>query len=187
MIYLLTEQNFMISVGKREGTYEMKTIRIVAAIIMASFVICSRCYPLDSVVTIPAEDPAGVTLELPAGTYVAQIESGAVTLHFPIHPNYCWLYAVLIGTGVEGGQDEANIGSLYVDPEPKVFTQTETEKAALEALKEDKKGTYIAFELEEKDTVRFWVSDYDYSDNSGSEKVRVYSAEKVPEKESEKE
>ena len=161
----------------------MKTLSIVAAIIMASFVVCSRCYPLDEVVTIPAEDPAGVTLELPAGTYVAQIESGGITLHFPIHPNYCWRYAVLIGTGVEGGQDEANIGSLYVDPDPKVFTQTEAEKAALKALKEEKKGTYIAFELKEKETVRFWVSDYDYSDNSGSEKVRIYSVEEGVEKE----
>ena len=161
----------------------MKIIRIVAAVIMVSFVICSRCYSLDEVVTIAAEDPRGVTLELPAGTYVAQIESGGVVLHFPIHPNYSWRYALLIGTGVEGGQDEANIGSLYVDPDPKVFTQTEAEKVALKALEEGKKGTYLAFELQEKDTVRFWVSDYDYSDNSGSEKVRIYSVEKPEEKE----
>ncbi len=160
----------------------MKTASIIAIIII-SLTVCSVCYSLDKVVTIPAEDPAGVTVELPAGTYVAQIESGGVALHFPIHPNYCWRYAVLIGTGVEGGQDEANIGSLYVDPDPKVFTQTEAEKAALKALKEEKKGTYIAFELKEKETVRFWVSDYDYSDNSGSEKVRIYSVEEGVEKE----
>ena len=155
----------------------------IATIIIISLTACSICYSLDKVVTIPAEDPTGITLELPAGTYVAQIESGGVALHFPIHPNYSWCYALLIGTGVEGGQDEANIGSLYVDPDPKVFTQTEAEKAALKALEEGKKGTYLAFELQENDTVRFWVSDYDYSDNSGSEKVRIYSVEKPEEKE----
>lgn len=149
-----------------------------ALIILTTVLVCGVCYALDEVITVPAEDPAGVTLDLPAGTYVAQIESGAVTLHFPIHPDYCWRYAVLIGTGAKGGQDEANIGSLYADPDPKVFTQTEAEKAALKALKEEKKGTYVAFELPEKATVRFWVSDYDYSDNSGSEKVRVYSVKK---------
>lgn len=150
----------------------------IVTIAVVSLVVCSVCYSLDEVVTIPAEDPAGVTLELPAGTYVAQIESGAVALHFPIHPNYCWRYAVLIGTGVKGGQEEADIGSLYVDPDPKVFTQTKAEEAALKALEEEKKGTYVVFELKEKETVRFWLSDYDYSDNSGSEKVRVYSIEK---------
>lgn len=155
----------------------MKLSRIVTVMLIL-LVVCKICYSLDEVVTVPAEDPAGVTLELPAGTYAAQIESGAITLHFPIHPNYCWHYAVLIGTGAEGGQDEANIGSLYVDPDPKVFTQTEAEKAALRALEEEKKGTYVVFELEEEDAVRFWVSDYDYSDNSGSERVRVYSVEK---------
>jgi len=153
-------------------------IKILTAVLPLLLLSYGICYSLDEVVTVPAEDPAGVVVELPAGTYVAQIESGGVTLHFPIHPNYCWLYAVLIGTDVKGGQDEANIGSLYVDPDPKVFTQTEAEKAALKALKEEKKGTYVAFELKEKKEVRFWVSDYDYSDNSGSVKVRVYSVEK---------
>ena len=157
--------------------------KIIVPLIFAVLMVCGVCYSLDEVLTIPAEDPAGVALDLPAGTYVAQIESGGITLHFPIHPNYCWRYALLIGTDVEGGQDEANIGSLYVDPDPKVFTQTEAEKAALKALEEGKKGTYIAFELEEKGTVRFWVSDYDYSDNSGSEKVRIYSIEKPAEEE----
>lgn len=153
----------------------MKKTKILALAAVLVFLFCGISYSFDEVITIPAEDSAGVTLDLPAGTYVAQIESGAVTLHFPIHPNYCWLYAVLIGTGAKGGQDEANIGSLYVTPDPKVFTQTEAERAALKALEEEKKGTYVAFELKQKETVRFWVSDYDYSDNSGSEKVRVYS------------
>lgn len=161
-----------------KGASNMKKVANIVTIIAMSLAVCSICYSLDEVVTIPAEDPAGVTLELPAGTYVAQIESEAVALHFPVHPNYCWRYAALIGTGVEGGQDEANIGSLYVDPDPKVFTQTGAEKAALKTLAEDKKGTYVAFELKKKETVRFWVSDYDYSDNSGPEKVRVYSIEK---------
>lgn len=155
----------------------MKVFSIVSIFVML-LAVSDVCYSLDEIVTVPAEDPQGVTLELPAGTYAAQIESGAVALHFPIHPNYCWRYAVLIGTDVQGGQDEANIGSLYVDPEPKVRTQAEAEKAALATLKEKKKGTYVVFELKEKKTVRFWVSDYDYSDNSGSERVRVYSLSK---------
>ncbi len=161
----------------------MRKTKILTGVIILLFLFCARCYSLDEVVIVPAEDSAGVTLDLPAGTYIAQIESGGITLHSPVYPNYCWRYALLIGTGVEGGRDEANIGSLYVDPDPKIFTQTEAERAVLKALEEGKKGTYIAFELEEKDTVRFWVSDYDYSDNSGSEKVRIYSIEKPAEEE----
>ncbi len=149
----------------------------IIAIIAISSLAASTCYALDVVVTVPAEDPAGVVLELPAGKYVAQIESGGVALHFPIHPQYCWRYAVLIGTGVKGGQDEANIGSLYVDPEPKVYTQADAEEAALKALDEEKEGTFIVFELSESEVVRFWVSDFDYSDNMGSERVRIYSVE----------
>ncbi|MBU4488570.1 MAG: hypothetical protein KKI13_05850 [Candidatus Omnitrophica bacterium] len=156
----------------------MKKIKMLIVVISLLLLGYGVCYSLDEIVTVPAEDSAGVEVEIPAGTYIAQIESGGITLHFPIHPNYCWLYAVSIGTGVRGGQDEANIGTLYVQPEPKVFTQVEAEKAALKALKEQKKGTYLAFELKQKETVRFWVSDYDYSDNSGSVKVRVYSVEK---------
>lgn len=160
-----------------------KTLFIFVFLALLCLVLCRASYCLDEVLTVPAEDPAGVTIELPAGTYIAQIESGAITLNFPIHPNYCWRYAVVIGTDVKGGQDEGNIGSLYVDPDPKVYTQTEAEKAAIKALKEEKKGTYLAFELKEKKEVRFWVSDYDYSDNSGSLKVRVYSVGKPQKKE----
>ncbi len=155
----------------------MKNV-IIIGIIVALFAFSGTCYALDEVLTIPAEEPGGVTIELPKGTYVAQIESGAVALHFPIHPKYRWLYACLIGTDAAGGQDEANIGSLYVDPDPVVTTQTRAEEAALAALKENKKGTYVAFELQERTEVRFWLSDYDYSDNTGSEKVRVYSINK---------
>lgn len=159
----------------------MKKRAYLFVFLFISLLFSYNVYALNEVVTVPAEDPAGVTLDLPAGTYIAQVESGGITLHFPIHPDYCWRYAVLIGTNVKGGQDEANIGKLYVDPSPKVFTQTEAEKAAVAALKEEKKGTYIAFELPHPATIRFWVSDYDYSDNSGSEKVRVYSVEKPKE------
>jgi hypothetical protein len=152
--------------------------KIFFLVIMTALLIsCKLGYSLDEVITVPAERPEGVTLELPAGTYVAQIESGGIALHFPIHPNYRWLYGMLIGTDVEGGQDEANIGRLYVDPDPNVFTQLEAEEAALMALEKKKSGTSLVFELEEDEVVRFWVSDYDYSDNSGSEKVRVYSVE----------
>jgi len=154
----------------------MKFVNIMFVLIVVLLFSFGICYALDEIITVPAENPEGVTLELPPGTYIAQIESGAVALHFPIHPDYRWVYTMLIGTGVKGGQDKANIGNLFVDPKPKVLTQAEAEKAALKALKDGKSGTYVAFELKQKDTVRFWVSDYDYSDNTGSERVRVYTA-----------
>jgi len=146
--------------------------------IILAVALANNCYGLEEVVTVPAEDPAGVLIELPSGEYIARIESGAVSLHFPIHPNYRWLYAVSIGTNVGGAQDEANIGRLFVEPEEKALTQTEAEAAALKALEEDREGTQVAFRLSEKSKVRFWVSDYDYSDNSGSEKIRIYSVER---------
>ena len=133
------------------------------------------CLALEETVTVPAEEPTGIIVELPSGKYTAQIESGAVALHFPIHTDYRWLYAVSIGTGVDGEQDEPNIGRLYTDPEPAVFTQTEAEEAAIAALKEEKEGTKINFQIENTSKVRFWISDYDYSDNTGSLKVKIMS------------
>lgn len=163
-----------------------KTFFVIIQTIVFLFFLQGLSYPFDKIITVPAEDPADITVELPAGTYIAQVGSGAVALHFPIHPDYRWVYTMLIGTGVKGGQDEANIGNLFVDPKPKVLTQAEAEKAALKALKDGKSGTYVAFELKQKDTVRFWVSDYDYSDNSGSERVRIYTVDKTASKNNKK-
>jgi len=48
----------------------------------------------------------------------------------------------------------------------------------LKALKEKKKSTFVVFELKKEKIVKFWVSDHDCSDNLGSEKVQIYSADK---------
>lgn len=136
-------------------------------------------YCLDETVTIPAEDPNGVAIELPPGNYTAEIESGAISLYFPIHPDYCWTFTASIGLNDKGGQEEPTIGQLYVEAEQKMMTQLEAEREALKALKEGREGTQVKFELKEKSMVRFWVNDYDHTDNSGSEKVRVHSTEDI--------
>lgn len=153
--------------------------RTVSKTIFISLVIflftCSAAFALDKTLTVPAEAPQGVSLSLSAGAYIAEIAGGAVSLFFPIHPQYQWLYGLAIGTGTEGGQDVANIGALYFEPYPKVFTQAEAEKQALAARQEKETGTFLEFTLKEEKQVRFWVSDFDYSDNTGSLRVRIYS------------
>lgn len=137
--------------------------------------ICSLTYAFDKTITIPAEKPEGVVLELPAGEYTAEISGGAICLFFPIHPHYQWIWGLAIGADVTGGQDKPNIGTLYFEPKEKVFTQTEAEKLAIEAKNSKQTGTSLNFVLEQGKKVRFWVSDFDYSDNNGLEKVRIYS------------
>jgi len=132
-------------------------------------------FALDKTITIPAENPQGVILTLSSGDYGIEVAGGAVTLFLPIHPQYEWLYGLAIGTDTEGGQDIANIGTLYFEPDPKVFTQAEAEKQALLAKSREENGTILQFTLEKESQVRFWVSDFDYSDNNGSLRVRIYS------------
>ena len=136
---------------------------------------CSITYAWDETITIPAEKPEGVTLTLRRGTYIAEIAGGAISLFLPIHPQYQWLYGLAIGMDVQGGQDEPNIGTLYFEPSPTVFTQAEAEKQALQATVWKQSGTFLRWTLRENKEVTFWVSDFDYSDNSGSERVRIYS------------
>lgn len=156
----------------------MKTNRTILLALLLLGVTGSYAGALEEELTIPAEDPKGVTLKLPKGRYRAEIAGGAITLFFPIHPQYCWLYALCIGTKGEGGEEEPDIGTLYSEPNPKALTQAEAEKMAMEAVKHRDAGSSIDFDLNKEQTVRFWVSDFDYTDNMGSERVRVYSLRK---------
>ena len=132
-------------------------------------------FAFDRTITIPAESSKGIELDMPKGQYIAKIEGGAITLSYPINTNYRWLVAVAVGTDIEGGQDYPNIGTVYFDPDPPVRSQAEAEEQAVKAAKEDVTGTSLKFSLQEDKKVRFWVSDYDYSDNNGMVKLRVYS------------
>ncbi|MCX5713244.1 MAG: hypothetical protein NT033_00180 [Candidatus Omnitrophica bacterium] len=138
-------------------------------------VLSGTTFAYEEVVTVPSENPAGVTLDLEKGEYIVTIEGGAISLFYPINPNYRWLIGVAIGTDAEGGQDEPNIGTVYFDPTSPVLTQAEAERQALAAVKEKLKGTYLRFTLNGNKNVRFWVSDFDYTDNSGMVKLKVRS------------
>ncbi|MFC1624069.1 hypothetical protein ACFL28_01940 [Candidatus Omnitrophota bacterium] len=129
----------------------------------------------EEVITIPAEDPQGIALDLEEGEYIVSLEGGAISLFYPINPNYRWLIGVAVGTDAEGGQDEPSIGTIYFEPDPPVYSQTEAEEKALEAGEENFSGTYLRFILAEDKKVRFWVSDFDYTDNSGMIKLKVQS------------
>ena len=136
---------------------------------------CGTLCAFEEIITIPAESPQGVTLDLEQGEYIVEIVGGAVALFYPINPNYCWLISVAVGTDVEGYQDEPNIGTLYFEPDPPLYAQAKTEQKVLEAAQENYMGTYLRFSLEEDKKVRFWVSDFDYTDNSGLVKLQVRS------------
>ena len=138
-------------------------------------VLVSPVFAFDKTVTIPSEKKEGIVLTLPAGNYKAEIAGGAVALFYPIHPAYNWFYSLCIGTDSSGGQDQPNIGTLYFEPQPKVASQTDAESAALLALEKGEEGTSLTFTLEEEKQVCFWVNDFDYSDNMGSMRARVYS------------
>ncbi len=129
----------------------------------------------DQTFTVPAEKSEGIVLAMPAGTYKAEAAGGVVAFFFPINPNYSRLYGLAAGADCKGGQDEPNIGTLYAEPEPKMISQADAETVILQALKEGQAGAKLEFTLKEEKNVRFWVSDFDYSDNMGSERVRIYS------------
>lgn len=135
-------------------------------------------FAFEETITIPAENPQGVTLDLKKGEYIVKIEGGAMTLFYPINPNYHWLIGVAAGTDVKGYQDEPNIGTLYFEPEPPVYNQAEAEKQAIKATKENIGGTFLRLTLKEDKRVRFWVSDFDYTDNSGMVKLKIRSVSK---------
>jgi len=152
----------------------------IVLISLLGFALChiflpAGAYALDQIITIPSESPGGIELDIPKGEYMVRIEGGAASLFYPINPNYRWLIGISVGAGVEGGQDEANLGTLYFEPDPPVNNQAEAEAQAVKAVKDDLPGTSLELDLREDKKVRFWVSDFDYTDNSGMVKLRISS------------
>jgi hypothetical protein len=129
----------------------------------------------EKVITIPAENSKGIVLDLEQGSYMVTYEGGAIALFYPINPHYSWIVGAAIGTGNSGGQDEPDIGTIYYQPRPAVFSQYQAEELALEAAEGGHQGTYIHFTLAEGSEVRFWVSDFDYTDNAGMIKLKIQS------------
>ncbi|UCB56524.1 MAG: hypothetical protein JSV30_04765 [Candidatus Omnitrophota bacterium] len=150
----------------------MKTLSFA---LLLYLVLSTAAYAYDKTITVPAEKAEGITITLPKGNYRAEAAGGAVALFFPIHPNYSWLYSLCVGTDCLGGQDQPNLGTLYVEPSPKVASQADAENEVLQALKEGQVGATLDFTLKQEKEVRLWVSDFDYSDNMGSERVRIFS------------
>lgn len=127
----------------------------------------------EKVITVPAEDPEGVIVDLAQGEYVVKIEAGAISVFYPINPGFRWLIAVAVGTDIKDNEDQPNLGMLYFEPEPAVYTQAEAEAQAITATQQGISGTWLKFELKQEKKVRFWVSDFDYTDNSGMIKLRI--------------
>jgi hypothetical protein len=129
----------------------------------------------EKVITIPAENSNGIVLSMEKGSYIVKYEAGAVALFYPINPHYSWIISIAIGINSLGGQDLPDIGTIYFQPRPAVFSQYEAEELALKAVEEGHQGTYLNFTLLEDADVRFWISDFDYTDNSGMIKLQVKS------------
>ncbi|MBI3601503.1 MAG: hypothetical protein HY209_01205 [Candidatus Omnitrophica bacterium] len=158
-----------------------RTNKIVLFFLTFSFFLPFLNSPLfasEEIITVAAENPQGTTLDLKKGEYVVKITGGAITLFYPINPNYHWLVAVAVGTDVKGNQDDPNLGTIYFEPKPPVFSQAQAEEQALKATKDNLPGTFLKFKLKENKKVRFWVSDFDYSDNSGMVKLKINSVSK---------
>ncbi len=154
----------------------MSKINRISFVILGFLVfLAPAIFAFEQTITIPAESPQGVVLDLKKGDYIVKIEGGAITLSYPINPNHKWLIGVAVGTDVEGNQDYPNIGTLYFEPNPPAHSQTEAEEQAMQAVKENMPGTLLKFTLVEDIKVRFWVSDFDYSDNSGMVKLKISS------------
>jgi len=147
-------------------------LKMIFVLFFGLFLI-EKTFAFEKSITIPAEKEEGVVVELGKGQYLAEIEGGAIALVYPVSPNYRWLIGIAIGTNAQGGQDEPNMGTLYFEPDPPVFTQAEAEQQALKAVKEKVTGTCLKFSLEKDEAVRFWVSDFDYTDNSGMVKLKI--------------
>lgn len=161
--------------------------RMIGSVLTAFiFFLCSvlpaySLFAFDEVITVPAESPKGVILDLKKGEYIVTIEGGAMSLFYPINPNYKWLIGLSAGTSAKGYQDEPDIGTLYFEPSPSVYSQAEAERQAIKAAKENLNGTFLKFELKQDGRVRFWVSDFDYTDNSGMVKLKINSVMAPPE------
>ena len=155
----------------------MKRNILINFVFLITLLFCGNVFAVDEIITVPAEQPQGVTLDLKKGEYLVQIAGGAIALSYPINPHYQWLVGVAVGTDVKGFQDDPNLGTVYFDPKPAVYTQAEAEAKALKAVKDHVGGTFLRFTLKENKTVRFWVNDFDYSDNSGMIKLNISSVE----------
>lgn len=133
--------------------------------------------PEEYLLTIPAEVPGGIEVELEEGHWRAEVAGGAVTLWYPFHPQYQWVWGLSVARHARGGSDIPDLGTLFVDQVEHLTSQAATEQVAMEALQAGVDGTVLIFELEKKCKVRFWVGDFDYSDNSGFLRVKVYKNE----------
>jgi hypothetical protein len=132
-------------------------------------------FAFEDIITIPAESSQGVVLSLKQGSYSVSYQAGAISLVYPINPNYCWLVGAAIGKKSNGGQDSPDIGTIHYQPRPAVFSQYEAEQFALEAAKGGHLGLQFDFVLDEDSDVRFWISDFDYTDNTGMIKLQIKS------------
>jgi hypothetical protein len=146
---------------------------LILSLILSHFLLPVSLFAFEQTITVPAESPQGIVLDLKKGDYIVKIDGGAMTLSYPINPNHRWLIGIAVGTDVSGNQDYPNIGTLYFEPNPTAHTQVEAENQAMQAVKENVPGTSLKFTLAEDKKVRFWVSDYDYSDNSGMVKLKI--------------
>jgi len=150
-----------------------------AVVLLAlSLFMVGSIFAFEEEITVPAENSGGVVVDLEKGEYIVTITGGSIALFYPINPNYRWLVSVSIGTDVDGGQDQPNIGIVYFEPNPPVHTQAEAEREALVATKEKLAGTSLRFTLSDDKSVRFWISDFDYTDNSGMAKLKICSVSK---------
>lgn len=153
-------------------------IKGLVLIIAFSFIISTDALSEhESLAIVRAGDPGGTVVSLEAGRYRAEIERGVVSRAHPGHPDYYWFVDVAIGVDVAGGQDMPNIGRVYFDPEPPVFAIPEAERQLRAAVKEKAEGTSLEFVLEEAKEVRFWIRDFDYTDNIRESWVWIRSVE----------
>lgn len=146
---------------------------IVFVFLLYTFILTPVLFAFEEIITVPAENPQGVELDFKKGGYTVKIAGGAMTLFYPINPNYHWLIGAAIGTDTAGYQDEPNIGTLYFEPNIPVHSQAEAEQQAIKAAEEKAAGTSLSFTLTEDKKIRFWVSDFDYTDNTGMVKLKI--------------
>jgi hypothetical protein len=159
-----------------QKTSKFPKVLLIMVFLFSGCLILPQCLlAFEKVITIPAENPNGIVLDLEKGSYIVKYEAGAVALFYPINPHYSWIISTAIGRNSSGGQDSPDIGTIYFQPRPAAFSQYEAEQLALEAVKGGHMGLQFDFVLDEDSEVRFWISDFDYTDNSGMIKLQVKS------------
>ena len=161
----------------RSNSITKKFVIIILTFFFYLILLTPALFAFEQTITVPAESSRGIELDFRKGNYIVKIEGGAAALFYPINPNYRWLIGVAIGTNMEGGQDYPNIGTLYFEPDPPAYTQAKAEEQVMQAVNENIPGTFLKFNLTENKKVRFWVSDFDYTDNSGMIKITIKTVE----------